>query len=317
MVRDPVFVGGLSRSGKTLMCSLLASHPNIAIPLRESNLWAYFYRQYGNLEQDDNFERCLAAILRYKGALRLNPNPDRIREEFWKGEPTYARLFALFHSQYAEQLGKPRWGVQSVSEEQYVDLVFAAYPTAKAIHMVRDPRDRYEAQVTTRRPAGVGGVAVATAHWLFSIGLAKRYKQRYPHRYEVVRYETLVRQPEKTIHDVFNFLNEDFPTDGFGVRNTPQYKNQNISPAFIGRFHQVMTNRQIAFMQAYAKQDMLAFNYELEPVKFSVGDYPLYYLLDQPVNLGWVAGWHIWKRLQLKFPAQLGSTPLPKHLVSS
>ena len=180
--------------------------------------------------------------------LLLKPNPDRIREEFWQGEPTYARLFALFHTHYAEQLGKPRWGVQSVSEEQYIALIFAAYPTAKMIHMIRDPRDRYEAQITTRRPRRWGEVAIATAHWLYSVGLAKRHQKRYPHRYKIVRYETLVSQPQETIRDVCVFLNEDYTPAIAGVKNTPQYKDKNVSTSFIGRFRQVLFRREIVFL---------------------------------------------------------------------
>ena len=111
MDRGPILVGGVSQCGKTLICALLSSHPNIAISIKGSNLWTYFYRRYGDLSQRDNFERYLAAMLRYKHVLALNPN--RIRKEFWQGEPTYARLFALLYMHYARQLGKPRWGVQS------------------------------------------------------------------------------------------------------------------------------------------------------------------------------------------------------------
>lgn len=313
---EPIFVGGLSRCGKTLMCSLLASHPNIAISRKESNLWSFFYGQYGDLSRRDDFERCLAAMLRYKDLQILNPNPDRIRKEFWQGEPTYARLFTLFHGHYAEQLGKPRWGIQSVCVEYYTDLVFADYPTAKMVHMIRDPRDRYVAQITAGHARGWRKVAIATVNWLYSVRLAKRHQKRYPQRYKVVRYETLVSQPEETMQGVFAFLNEDDTLARFTLESAPRYKDQDVSTAFIGRFHPVMSKREIAFMQAYAKQDMIAHNYELEPVRFSPSDYPLFYLIDQPVNLVHMVGWRIRKALQLKFPAQMGPTPARFNIIS-
>jgi len=315
MDREPVLVGGLSRCGKTLMCSLLALHPNIAMPSKESNVWSFFYRQYGDLSQRDNFERCLAAMLRYRDMRVLNPDPDRIRKEFWQGEPTYARLFALFHDHYAERLGKPRWGVQSVCLEYYAALVLAAYPTAKMIHMIRDPRDRYAAHITTRRARGWRKVATATANWLYSARLAKRHQKRYPQRYKVVRYEALVSQPKETMRDVFAFLNEDY-TPVRLMLESARYKDQDVSTAFIGHFCQVMSKREIAFMQTYAKRGMVAHNYELEPVRFSPREYPLFYLVDQPINLVHMVGWHVWKVLQLKFPAQMGPTPAPRIMSS-
>jgi hypothetical protein len=317
MDRGPVFVGGLSRCGKTLMCSLLAPHPNIAMPLKESNLWTYFYGQYGDLSQGRNFERCLAAMLRYKGVQLLSPDPDRIREAFWQGEPTYARLFALFHAHYAEQLGKPRWGVQSVCVEYYTESIFAAYPTVKMIHMIRDPRDRFAAQIIHGYArGGRRKVAIATANWLYSVGLAKRNQKRYPHRYKVVCYEALASQPKETIRDVCAFLDEDYTPAMFATKDSPRYRNEDVSTAFIGCFHQMMSRREIAFMQAYAKRDMLAYNYELEPVRFSPAAYLLFHFIDQPINLVCMIAWRLWRELQLRFPAQMGST-LPPHLMSS
>jgi hypothetical protein len=288
MDRGPIFVGGLSRSGKTLLCSLLASHPNIAMPLKESNLWSFFYRRYGNLANNDNFEHCLAAMLRYKGVQLLNPDPERIRAEFWQGEASYERLFALFHIQYAEQLGKPRWGVQAVSEEFYTDFILTAYPTAKMIWMIRDPRDRYEAKVTLRSGRW-GEVAIATAHWLYAIGLTKHYQKKYPHRYKVVRYETLVSQTEETMLDVYTFLNEEYSST---LRGALRFHNQNISTSFIGRYRQLMSKR---------------YDYELEPVRLSLGEYPLFYCVDRPFHLVFMAIWRIWNSIEHKIPTQLGS----------
>lgn len=316
MDHGPVFVGGLSRSGKTLLCSLLALHPNIAMPLKESNLWTYFYRRYGDLSQPDNLERCLAAMWRYKGVRQLNPDFDRIRVEFRQSEPIYARLFALLHAQYAEQLGKPRWGVQAVSEEVYTELILAAYPTAKIIYMVRDPRDLYLAQLTTRFVRGWRKVVTSTVHWTHAISLAKKYEQRYSHRYKIVRYETLVSQPQSTLTEIYAFLNEDYipapPTDDSALR----YHDKDISTTFVGSFRQKLSQRDINFIQTYARQDMAAYNYPLEPVRFSPGDYSLFYLVDQPINWVYRLVWHTLKNMQYKFPAQLGATPGPRLLVS-
>lgn len=316
MDQGPVFVGGLSRSGKTLLCSLLALHPNIAMPLKESNLWTFFYRRHGDLSQPENFERCLAAMWRYKGVRLLNPNPERIRAEFWQGEPTYARLFALLHTHYAEQLGKPRWGVQAVSEEAYTELIFAAYPTAKMVHMIRDPRDLYLAQITTRSVRGWRKVATATGHWLHAMSLAKRYQQRYPHRYKILRYETLVSQPQNTLAEVCAFLNEDYIPAPSTIDSTLRYQGGDISAAFVGSFRQGLSQRDLNFIQTYAWRDMAAHNYQLESIRFSPGDYPLFYLVDQPINLVYMVAWHIMKNIQFKFPSQLGATPAPRLLVS-
>jgi hypothetical protein len=322
MDQGPIFIGGLSRSGKTLMSVLLSSHPNIAIPSKGSNMWTHFYRRHGDLSQSNDFERCLAALLCYKHVLALNPDPDRIREEFWQGEPTYARLFALFHMHYAEQLGKQRWGYQSRLVERYTDHIFAAYTGARMIHMVRDPRDRYADDVA-RLSRGRGKIGGGTARWLYSIGLAKRNLKQYADYYKIVRYETLVAQPEETTRDVCTFLDEDYIhnmlvmesslsfRDAGGNRSDGKDGRGNISAAFLGGYHQVMSKGEIAFMQTYAKQDMVSLNYKLVSIQFPRGDRSLFFLVDWFINLARMIGWRTLEAVRLRFPAQMGCDPPP------
>lgn len=317
MDRGPIIIGGPDRCGKTLMRSLLAEHPNIAIPDTGSNLWTYFYGQYGDLGRPADFERCLAAMLRYKHVCSLAPDADRIRREFWQGEPTYGRLFALFHEHYAERQGKPRWGDQTGLIERYADPVFAAYPTAKMIHMIRDPRDRYEASLALW-PKGKGRAGGATARWLYSAGLAQRNQRRYPDRYRVVLYETLVREPEATLREVCAFLGEEYTPAMLTLENAPSYRHkaaavsdspsrgEAISTAFIGRFRSTISKREIAFMQAYAGREMTAYGYELAPLCFSLRDWLAFYLLDCPANLARMVSWRTVEALQQNLPALFG-----------
>ena len=254
MDRGPIIIGGPDRCGKTLIRSVLAAHPNIAIPDVGSNMWTYFYGQFGDLGRSVNFERCLAAMLRYKHVRFLKPDANRIRREFRQGQPTYGRLFALFHEHYAERQGKPRWGDQTGLVERYADAVFAAYPTAKMIHMVRDPRDRYEASLA-RWPNGKGRTGGATARWLYSVGLAKRNQKRYPDRYWVVQYETLVRQPEVTVRAACAFLGEQYTPAMLTLEAASKFRNQAVHPpdgshegsgistAFVGRFRSAVPER--------------------------------------------------------------------------
>src|SRR2546422_7834415 len=105
----PVFIAGADRSGTTLLFALLASHPNLSMA-RRTNMWRYFHERYGELSDPGNLDRCLTDMLRYRRMRHLHPDADRIRREFAQGDPTYGRLFALFHEHHAEAAGKRRWG---------------------------------------------------------------------------------------------------------------------------------------------------------------------------------------------------------------
>ncbi len=301
MKRAPIFIAGLERSGTSLIFALLASHPNIAMT-RRTNMWTYFYDQYGDLSRPENFERCLSMMMRYKRLVKLNPDADRLREAFWQGEPTYANLFALLEEQYAERLGKQRWGDKSLNTERYADPIFAAYPEARVLHMVRDPRDRY-ASVQARWKSRRGGVGAGTAMWLSSIDLAQRNQSKYPARYMIVRYETLAAKPEETLRKICDFVDEPYTEQMLTMRGAESFREQGsnssygqrkpgvISTDSIGRFRKVLSPRQIAFIQNKAGEKMLTFDYPPESVQLSLQDRFLFTFTDWPVNQARLLAW--------------------------
>jgi hypothetical protein len=297
----PVYLAGIERSGTSLMYALLASHPNIAMT-RRTNLWSFFYNQYGDLGQPENFERCLAAMLRYKRLLKLQPDAERIRREFGQGEASYGRLFALLEQHNAQREGKPRWGDKSLNQERYVEQIFAAYPNARMIQMVRDPRDRY-ASALTRWKVIRGRVGSGLARWIWSIEQGKRNQQRYPDRYTMVRYESLAARPEETLREICAFIGEEYTPAMLTMEGAPAHRNKGgnssygkrepgkISTSSIGRFRKVLSQRDIAFMQAYAGRPMAEFGYELEPIALPAAERLLYAFVDWPFNLGRMLAW--------------------------
>jgi hypothetical protein len=318
MAKGPVFVGGINRSGKTLLAALLSLHPNIAIPAVGPNMWTYFYHRFGNLSWNDNLDRCLAAMMSYTHIRRLNPDLERIHREFLQGKPTYARLFALFLSHYAEQTGKFRWGDQSNRLERYADDIFNAYPAAKIIHIIRDPRDRYEAHIA-QYPRQKGKLVKSIASWLISAYLAKHNKQRHPEGYKIVRYETLVNYPEATLRDISAFLNEDYSPAMLAVDQAPGFiqKHGGVTSTYIGRFRLAMSERELALMQTCARENMTFNNYPLEEVHLSLYQWLLFYLITLPASKVYIITWVIFQLLRHKLPVQFGYTIAPKAIISN
>ncbi|MEM2125332.1 MAG: sulfotransferase [Candidatus Methanosuratincola sp.] len=297
MANGPVFIGGVERSGKTYMRLAISAHPNIFVQQR-TGMWPAFYNRYGDLGQQENFERCLAAMLRSKHIRMLQPDPDRIRREFWQGAPTYPRLFALFHEHHLEKLGKPRWGDQTELIEQFADTIFTAYPAARMIHMIRDPRDRYEA-ILRRKPQARGKAGKAISRWLYSVKLAGRNLERYPDRYKIIRYEALVSHPEVTLRQVCDFLGEDFVPAMLTLENVPRFQHRKtgevgrtpLSTEYIGRFREGLSAREIAFIQTYTGQKLVEYGYEMMLVDLSISQFLALYLFDWPLNLARIIAW--------------------------
>lgn len=302
MKRGPIFVAGLERSGTSLMYALLASHPNIAMT-RRTNMWTYFYDQYGNLSEPENFERCLNKMMVYKRLVKLEPDPERIRREFQQGEMTYARLFALLEEHYAERKGKPRWGDKSLNTERYAEPIMDAYPGARILHMIRDPRDRY-ASVLKRWKERRGRVGAGTAMWLSSVQLAKENRERYPDQYMIVRYETLASRPTETLQGICAFIDEEYVPGMETMKGAKTFREQGsnssygdrkpgaITTSSIGRFRDVLTSQQIAFIQGRAQKEMREFEYELEEIEFDLRERVQFLVADLPLNQALLLAWH-------------------------
>lgn len=320
----PIYIGGPDRCGKTLLAAILGSHSRLAIPIVGSNFWTFFHGQYGDLSDDRNLERCLAALQHYKHARFVGLEPSRLRVEFRQGDPTYARLFALIHEHFAERQGKPRWGDQTGLVERYADEIFAAYPGVRMIQMIRDPRDRYEASLRLW-PSGRARAGGAVARWRYSERLGSRNLEHHPDGYRLLRYEDLVTDPEAVIRDVCAFVGEEFEPAMLVMGDAPSYRRKLeagsdgdglITPSHIGAFRGRIPMPELAFMQQQLRRQMSAHGYLPDPVRMTRGERLRYLLVDWPGQALRMAAWAGLESLQHRFAGIVGRRPSAGKLVS-
>jgi hypothetical protein len=321
-----VYVGGLDRSGKTTMSAYLTSHSRIAIPAVGSNMWTYFYRQYGDLARPKNLERCLYALLRYKHVKFLQPDVERVRADFAQGPPTYARLFEIFLVHFAEREGKPRWGAQTGLLERHVPNLIDAYEGVRIVHMLRDPRDRYLASLELW-PQGRGRAGGATARWQYSTRLAEQYAVRYPAQFLVVRFEDLITSTEETMRLVCAFLGEDFEPSMLEMAGAPRLRDRLagpaapatggdiLSPAHIGRYRGRLPMAELEFMQNRADRRMVRHHYDLEPVELGTWGRVRYPIIDWPSQMTRMLAWRATEELQERFPRIVRRRPGRRMIV--
>lgn len=292
----PVFIAGASRSGKTLMRWMLSSHSRIAIA-RRAEMWPRFYARFGDLARPENFERCLRALLGRRHIAALVSDPDRLRRDFWGGAPTYARLFALVYEQDAHGIGKTRWGDQSAFFERFAGDLLSAYPGAKVIHMIRDPRDRHHA-ILDRGARRAGAAGASTISWLRSVALAKDNAERHPNAYKLVRYETLVASPQETIRDVCAFLGEKPEPQMLRMERVERYRARSagdgrgpISTSYIGRYRGRIGAGDVAFIQSFAGRQMLSLGYRMDPVRLTLTERIHHAAFGWPLGVARMGSW--------------------------
>lgn len=312
-MRGPIFLGGAARSGKTLMRWILSSR--IAVS-RRTDMWPRFAGRFGDLGRPENLERCLGAMLRRKQIAQLDPDLDQLRGDFRLGPPTYPRLFALIHEQYAERREKDRWGDQTEFIERFADPLMTAYPGARLIHMIRDPRDRHEA-LLSRGMRGPGHVGTFTAAWVASAVVTRRNAERYPGSYLVVRYEDLVTRTEETVRNVCAFIGERFDPAMLRMDGVRRYDGERartadgspISAEHVGRYH-LVRRRDLAFIQAVAGARMQELGYVGAPIRLTPAE-RVRGALEWPVGFVQLGAW----RLRRTHPRRL--TAVTRCLVTA
>jgi Sulfotransferase family len=282
----PIFIGGLSGSGKTQLRIVLGAHPDISLT-RRTRMWDRFYARFGDLREPANLDRCLATMHRDPGVQQLAPDERRVRRELADGPRTYARLFGLLHQHHAERAGKRRWGDQLGFVERFADPIFAAYPSARMIHMVRDPRHR--SLPSGRRLDFSARLGWQTAMWLQSAELAIYNQRRYPGGYLILSYEAFATHPVETAEAACSFIGEPFlPPMANALRTLAldACHGARVAPAIWG-----LRAPHAAFLDRYAGSQMATFGYRRSSAPLTRRDRLAFGLSTWPLNRLSMAAW--------------------------
>lgn len=213
----PVVVCGYYRSGTTLMHGLLQNHPDLLALPSEARWFGTWRRQLPSVEE------------LHDGWIRRAVAPDGI-PPFWSlgrpwedGDDRYAGftrsllafaagreanedLLGIVAAAFADARGVvPRaWMEKTPRDEVLVDEILAAYPDARFVQIVRDPRATVASvRGWNRSGRHLASTAEAAVELRRSLELAR---ENAGERYLVVRYEDLVEDPEREMRRVADML---------------------------------------------------------------------------------------------------------------
>ena len=207
----PLFVVGFQRSGTTLLQALLGAHPRIAAPPETYFVGrVYDHADYfGDLSDDANLEAALHEL--------LNPPLDffsdcgfderKLLTRTKAGPRTYASLLDTTLRDFAEREGKARWVEKSAG--QPLTPLLELFPEAKAVHIVRDPRDVVASSLKTAW-TDPDAAEVARAWRSFVLVTVAQGMEIGPAQFLQVRYEDLARDPGAVLRVICAFVGEDY-----------------------------------------------------------------------------------------------------------
>jgi hypothetical protein len=203
-----VIVLGVSRSGTTLLKSMLGAHSELAIP-SESYFIPQLWDRHG--EHPDR-AAILADLGRLERIRQWGVDVDELARTL-PAAPTFAQVIDGVYSSYAEAQGKHRYGDKTPLYMQHLDLLARVFPDAHYVHIVRDGRDAAlsflamtrKPRFNVSRPRGLGDFAAA---WRREVLAARRFGRDHP--YFELHYEDLVAEPEARLRDVSAVLGLEF-----------------------------------------------------------------------------------------------------------
>ncbi len=190
-----------------MLRAMLDSHPSVAVPHEAYFVVPALQRRAG-YERAAGLDRAwlLADLARDRTFTRWELDPGRVQaiagDETLRTVPD---VLAALYRAYADQAGKARFADKTPRNVLHVELLAAAFPDARFVHLIRDGRDVV--------PSLVGleyfpdHFAEAAVYWSARVRTGRRAGRMLgPGRYHEVRYEELVADPEAALRVLCDFL---------------------------------------------------------------------------------------------------------------
>ncbi|MEW6410310.1 MAG: sulfotransferase [Nitrospirota bacterium] len=295
----PIFMIGAERSGTTLVMAMLSCHQRIAIP---EVAWYYprfrpYLYTYGNLNNDANFrtlaEEMVFGLKTPFFGMRVNPRTivDEIISEV--KEQSFAGIYCAILERYAREVGnKPRWGEKTPHNLFFVKEILEGFPNAQFIFITRDGRDASTDYLQSA--FGPTNIFCAAEGWKLCQNAVKPWRKNLSSsQWMDVRYETLVRKPEKVLKEICDFLSEKYSpvmlefykTDIAKARGaTRDHKplGHAASDKYVGIYKEFLSLREQRIFATVAEKELKEAGYSLDvkPIEISKEEAALYRELD-------------------------------------
>ena len=209
----PLFIGACPRSGTTLLRLMLDNHPDMGVPQETNFVRPLWWRrvQFGDLRDPANRRRvgewiftdpdCRGGRLRGKSIGR-----DEAIRIVAEAPPTLGGIVQACLEMYARSYGKPRWGDKRPAYSGFIPALFAMFPHAQYINVVRDPRSASASQMGMGWDDPAVAFPAAVARWEGAIERTDRHAGALrPDQLLDLRYEDLVSDPHGVLERVCAF----------------------------------------------------------------------------------------------------------------
>jgi hypothetical protein len=213
----PLFIIGTGRSGTKLLRDLLNRNPRIGIPTAETGFIPYMVGRFGNppqfgedVRQFDEFYGALSqtSFFWYMEREGHVLTKEHIRQV---GDRTSWDVIFEFILRFYAPSGRIDafiWGDKTPgpSHINHMTLLKTIFPSARFLHIIRDPRDVCLSMKRTWRKS----LYRAATMWREEINTARLNSRQFSKDYREVFFESLLLEPEQVLRDVCKFLDSEY-----------------------------------------------------------------------------------------------------------
>ena len=285
------FIAGQAKSGTTLLAALLDNHPELLVLPQETAYFPTVLRKYGHAGRRAQFDYLTKQSF---SRILFGGEPKWLEHEY-KNFPqqkfleTFERiafdpanaerdLLALMAEAYAQTIGVPldriqRWIEKTPANRNHVDEIFARFPNAKFLVILRDPRAILATQIALEKTRQTKRFSVyyVIAHWRAAANLARRVRAG-DGRGLFVQFEQLVSEPATVMKKLCDYLEINFdpnvvlqPTkigEPWGGNSAAQIGFSQVSAEPASRWQNELSEDEIGWVEWHCRELMPEFGYE-------------------------------------------------------
>lgn len=231
--RRPVFIIGGSRTGSTMLRTILNKSPEIdladelhfySLPWLRQDVATNIRKQVGRLDAPGALDKLMDLL--YSGAsegwfwneVERLLDRDLLRHELSSRPLNIQNIFHAVLVVHANMRNKPRFGSKFPTHYIYTDRLLEWYPNCLLVHTTRNPKAVYASQAKKYLSDDQGWLARSYmrfrqfVHINIQLTLTARLHKRLRDlpNYRLVRYEDIVQDPLSEIQKLCAFLEIDF-----------------------------------------------------------------------------------------------------------
>jgi len=284
------FIVGRARSGTTLLRSILDNHSSVIIP-PECPFVVNLYSRYHKRKNwtSCTLEKFYNDVIKQPAFDYLNINKDKLRNDILSSPLSilFDGLCRLVYLNYKP--ATPKENIKLIGDKNphyslFIPRLIKIFPEARFLHIIRDPR----ANVLSMMDVDFESPMLASLAWRWKYynRTIERQKIKHPECFCTIRYEDLVKEPEKYTHGICSYLGIEFtksmldfhknkeeilktyPADAIGKYHKSLFLP--ISDARVDTWKQRLKPRQIKAIDAVTGYFASAYGYQMEYERTSV-----------------------------------------------